>query len=348
MQRVLELSEKKYFSSLDGLRGIAVLCVLYQHMVLNKGMVAYLSLGYAGVGLFFVLSGFLIGTILIKERFKKDLGLTTTKRSIKKFYIRRSLRIFPIYYLILILLLLIGIPNTIYEDIYWYVSYTTNIRIVIEKHFFWPCSHFWTLAIEEQFYLIFPLLLFIIPSKHVLKLILGFISIGILSRFVLYFAGDYHYQLFTFCQFDFFGIGLFLAYLVINKKELFNNGYALLLAVAAYLFFLLPILSFKGKSLLLTVLPLLHISFFLLIQRSITIWSSSRFLNSKVLRYTGKISYGMYLYHPFISMLREYLIEISNTSIALIVDLILIYILASLSFYLIEKPINNLKDKYAY
>ncbi|WP_291275034.1 acyltransferase [Flavobacterium sp.] len=337
-----------YFSALDGIRGLALLAVMYEHLVVDKGWFINLHFGALGVGIFFVLSGFLIGNILIQQRYQKDVTNEPTKNILKVFYIRRSLRIFPVYYLLLLVMLLLGLPHYIYNYAEWYATYTANFKLIIDKFTVWPTSHFWTLSIEEQFYLVFPLLLFLTPAKNILKLIVGFIVAGVVSRMILHFQYNYFYDYFTLSAFDYFGFGLLLAYMRIHDIKLPYPSILLLLFLCLYIHLNFPIVDHKGKSFLLKTLPIFSIIFSLILYKSITDWKDSKILNNGVLRYTGKISYGMYLYHPFVPYIRKYFIEISDTYLALTIDVCLVYAIATLSFYAIEKPLNNLKGRFVY
>lgn len=139
----------KYFKQLDGLRFIAVFLVLIQHFATFVGR--HFSAGYYGVDLFFVISGFLITTILIKSN--EPFG-----RAYKKFIGRRTIRIFPIYYLTIFLLYIIG-DKDVHQWFIYCITYTYNYAW---NYFNIPVnsiSHFWSLGVEEQFYLFWPFII---------------------------------------------------------------------------------------------------------------------------------------------------------------------------------------------
>jgi peptidoglycan/LPS O-acetylase OafA/YrhL len=129
-------------------------------VILSQWLPGY-SIGIdAGIGvhIFFALSGFLISENLLKQK-TKIVGFKGLGRAFKIFYIRRSLRIFPIYYLVIILLLIV--PVVILADyVLWYLFYAVNI--MISRQHEWPgmFSHLWSLAVEEQFYLFWPAIIF--------------------------------------------------------------------------------------------------------------------------------------------------------------------------------------------
>lgn len=146
--------------SLDGLRGLAIALVILYHLNL-------VGFGWVGVQLFFVLSGFLITRLLLALREQPSLG-----SYLKIFYGRRALRIFPVYYLYLLLLLLLwwALPTAqqgpVAEQWRYAASYTSNWLGMTgghQKTYF--LDHFWSLPIEEQFYLFWPLLLFFTPRR---------------------------------------------------------------------------------------------------------------------------------------------------------------------------------------
>src|SRR5688572_7114217 len=151
-----------HIPALDGLRGIAVLIVLGFHIFPN-----HVKFGWAGVDLFFVLSGFLITGILLESK--------GTPNYYRNYLAKRTLRIFPLYYFFLIVFFivfpLVGYSDSIYNYDYlsstqsWYWLYIQNWRIFFDPHY--PgediISHFWSLAIEEQFYIFWPLVIYLIP-----------------------------------------------------------------------------------------------------------------------------------------------------------------------------------------
>jgi peptidoglycan/LPS O-acetylase OafA/YrhL len=167
------------YPDIDGLRGIAIIGVLCAHLLSGLSenhsipVVGFLlqsvSFGWAGVDLFFVLSGFLISSILMDMKGESSRW--------KTFYLRRTYRIFPLYYLALAVIAvaaLIGIfPSDKWDKLApaypYFLTYTNNFLIVINEGNYFPgLSHFWTLAIEEQFYLLWPAVIFLLPIRTVL------------------------------------------------------------------------------------------------------------------------------------------------------------------------------------
>ena len=170
----------KTFDSLNGFRGIAVLMVIWHHTTskLFAG-IQILHLGYLGVEFFFVISGFLITTLLLREKEK------TGKISLKHFYIRRSLRIFPIYYTIILVYFIVvniferGTPAGLgfMSNLKYYLTYTSNWFVELDQ----PRVIFylaWSLATEEQFYLVWPSIEKFLKERWVILAAIGMILVS--------------------------------------------------------------------------------------------------------------------------------------------------------------------------
>lgn len=168
-----------YIRSLDGLRAIAILLVMTFHAELTR-------FGWMGVQLFFVLSGFLITGILWREKTRPD----TAGNKLKKFWLRRSLRIFPLYFGYLAILGLIYLvrhfPSYYTTYIPWLATYTFNYTRTLPQWQGNPLfTHLWSLSIEEQFYLFFPLLVFFAPRKWIPRLMIAIVFVAPLIRWLL-------------------------------------------------------------------------------------------------------------------------------------------------------------------
>lgn len=151
---VPEPLQSSYFPALDGLRGLSILIVLLGHFGINKLIYKYRLLidGDIGVHIFFVISGFLITTLLLKEKLRNG------HISVRYFYIRRALRILPVAWLFLLFLVILNIVLRLHIftlDFIQAVCFVKNFPIGSSYY----TAHFWSLAVEEQFYLVFPVLL---------------------------------------------------------------------------------------------------------------------------------------------------------------------------------------------
>lgn len=148
----------------DGLRAVAAVAVVLSHCAAGRGALALLNskigLGALGVDLFFALSGFLITGILLGVR---DAG--SPARGLFRFYVRRALRIFPLYYLAFGLYFALDFQG-IRENAWWFVAYAVNVGKALGVTGWAPLNHFWTLAVEEQFYLLWPALVLAVPRDR--------------------------------------------------------------------------------------------------------------------------------------------------------------------------------------
>lgn len=141
--------------------------------------------GWVGVQIFFVLSGYLITSILLKD---KDRALGAY---LKRFYWRRSLRIFPLYFIFLIatavIFVAIGYPGSFARDWPFLATYTTNFGRLRDVDIGAQSIHLWSLAVEEQFYLVWPLAVYFLPATAFKRLIVGLLLFCPLARFLMYF-----------------------------------------------------------------------------------------------------------------------------------------------------------------
>lgn len=159
---ILNKPAKIHYNSLDGFRALAITIVIFAHLNFNsESKIASFFSGGFGVSIFFVISGFLITSLLLTEQAE------TGDISLRKFYARRSLRIFPVAYLFIVVMLIMNIYFNLHispVEFYSAALYITNTSFLLTAtknvHHYWSyLGHFWSLSVEEQFYLLFPLLL---------------------------------------------------------------------------------------------------------------------------------------------------------------------------------------------
>lgn len=347
-----------FIGQLDSFRFLAVLLVIISHWapdsVLNK-----LPNGYLGVTFFFVLSGFLISSNLLLARESVKSKKTSNRKALVSFYIRRSLRIFPLYYLVLFLLWIF--KREVFEgNILWYLCYASNFLFFFHQVWQHMLSHFWSLAVEEQFYIIWPFLLLFTQNKKLLSLLIATVvlSMGYKLCMNLFFSNVLYSQLLPIAAFDAFGLGAILAYQhilgrsfrLMKIKNLLWVIPVLVLSLGFYIYGYTKPLSF--------IFPYAAI---LIIHQSITGFTglAGRFLNNQTIMFLGKISYGLYIYHNFIPWLvrcfrgteKTYVLNVkpflsdwhpSSLSLMLMQFFLLVGI-ASASWYGFERPLNNLK-----
>ena len=356
-----------HFNQLDGLRCIAVMSVLICHWV-TYNFVVLIPLGSMGVNLFFVLSGFLISRILFlskEENYNKSLWVP-----IKNFYIRRTLRIFPVYYILIGFLFLFNFP-AVRNNIVWLLTYTFNIKFglpgVWESNELNVLVHLWSLSVEEQFYLFFPFLILLIPQRKIKAFLFFVIIAAVVSRLILILidAPPNSVYVFTSTCFDAFGIGALLAYYLLYEPELLKKIVSknYLLAFFAVVYVCSIIYSRKyienyGECRTILERFLFSVACFWLVGKAV--FSSytgrfKRFLERPSVIYIGKISYGLYLYHHFAqfffrsigSPYYKFRDATNNDMLAsVLLYFIATMIVASLSWHFIENPINRLKLKF--
>jgi peptidoglycan/LPS O-acetylase OafA/YrhL len=316
------------------------------------------------VWLFFTLSGFLITNILLNQKIKAEEQEDTNKfKTLKSFYIRRTLRIFPIYYLTVLVLYLINFGN-VRERLVWFVTYTINLYYFKTGALDGYECHFWSLAVEEQFYLIWPLTILLVPRRHELKTILTFIFIGILTPVTLLMMGYTFLDAFPLVCFSSLGAGALLSYYYCRQPEKLASFLDLKknpLWIGSFVFFVFIIylqLPYDRQFWVWKVFIQAAASFvFAWFVGKAGIGFSGlakRILENKFLVYTGKISYGIYIYHIFVWVfLRDWLEQFAffnsiNIYLQFFIYFAATLAFASLSWSFVEKPINNLKNKFNY
>ncbi|MEM6735086.1 MAG: acyltransferase [Bacteroidota bacterium] len=345
----------KYYPTLDGLRFFAVFLVIISHWLPDSHMLNYLPNGAIGVTIFFVLSGYLISKILFVYKDKIINQEVTFRKAISTFVIRRSFRIFPIYYILIFFLFFYGY-RSIQEYLIYYLSYTSNILFFNQKELAGTVSHLWTLAVEEQFYLFWPILILLTNGRYLKGIIYVSIILSTLAELILT-DSDPFYSLLTFTTFHSFGLGALVAYCQIFEKhntlKLKRNMIGLSLVVIALL---IAQYYFKEQYIVTdrTAISLFSSLLILQLTTNETDHIINRFLSFKIFVFVGKISYGVYLFHTFIpgftlsfiSRISDNLKFEDQAPVLFVIQFVLLILLCSLSWYLIEMPINRLKAKF--
>lgn len=144
------VGKPQHARQLDSVRAFAAIAVILHHEGPFPRMPFFRDLGNDGVARFFVLSGFLITGILLRARDDAERGGVGVAAVLRAFYARRSLRIFPLYYLVLFALVAFGVAN-IRQSAAWHALYLSNVLSARNGHYVFPL-HFWSLSVEEQFY----------------------------------------------------------------------------------------------------------------------------------------------------------------------------------------------------
>jgi peptidoglycan/LPS O-acetylase OafA/YrhL len=323
-------------SGLDGLRAIAVTSVMVYHFI--PGVDRFAPLGSIGVRLFFVLSGFLITRILLASR-NQDTGSAW-----RTFYIRRSLRIFPLFYLVLALAWAMNI-SPVRSTIGWHVPYLTNAYLFERGSWHGSISHLWSLAVEEQFYLVWPWLMLLVPEHRIPRLIMAMMCVAPISRLMI--GGPMNAVLPTSCL-DALGAGALLAFpkaRTVMSRIGALAGFPLLIGGCG--------LRYRGFNPVPIEVALdlgVSLTSAWIVGRVSTSGRGARFLQWKPLVCLGTISYGVYLFHGFVSYVTgRYVVGLFDrpwpTRFVLLSSVTIA--LASISWFLLEAPMLAFKERFA-
>ena len=354
----------KHVPALDGLRGVAMLMVVVYHFFRKEEFVGpylkhFINLGWVSIDMFFVLSGFLIGGILLETKGRKYF--------FRDFFVRRSLRVFPLYYgSIIILFTLIAIfPSEKYsyfvENKWYFWTYTHNILFAFDG---WPRSdvinHFWTMAVEEQFYLVCPFVIYFLSRRNV-GLICG---LAIVTAVIVRFnnPSNPYSHVFTLARKDALAIGVLTAILIRNRKTFLEKNTARIFWVSVAI--LMTLFWIEGGTRHKYVLiaqfgfTLASIIAACLITSSYSVGGLGntlrQVLGSAPLQFFGRYSYGIYIYHwilyrtahPVVSEQLQNLGLPGANTISLFIALGLTVILSVITYHGFELPFLRLKSHF--
>jgi peptidoglycan/LPS O-acetylase OafA/YrhL len=363
--------DDSYIPVLDGVRGIAIAMVLVFHFWQGSGVydlpagvqsvLRLLGIGQKGVDLFFVLSGFLITGILLRTK--------GAPHYFRNFYARRALRIFPLYYAVLLVCLIGGValsvPLYAWTKMWWYLLYLQNVAGT-----FWPTSvagpeHFWSLAVEEHYYLFWPLVVLLFSRRALVNVCLALILGAVLIR-ALFIAMGLDVFTFTLCRLDTLALGSLLAIVFTSNWHWtavvkWTRRLVLPLGCAAFASYF--VLSGAGNPIVQTVkysLFALLCAFALVLALAPHAGNPMPAIASwACLRAMGKTSYAMYVFHPFIyplvlgrlyrsvwSPLRGMLWPSLILEFVLVVGLTILT--SRLSWAAFERPLLKVKDRFRY
>lgn len=356
------VTEKLHFKGLNGIRAIAALLVLIAHInqfinlfKLESGQYFFTGMASYAVTLFFVLSGYLITYLLLKEKEKYN------SISFKDFYIRRILRIWPVYYGVIILALSLIIivpalqanyPNLTKTFIY-YSLFIANIGYALNLGFI-TITPLWSVGSEEQFYLFWPIL--VNYSEKILHTLTAFAIIFILTKLALrIFENGFFYSMMGYFSFDAMAIGGIGAYWVYSNDSKLKIIYNFYLQLAAWAFFIFSC-AYKPIHIASVLDSEIHACVYLIMIINVstnpkTILS----LENVFFNYIGKISYGIYVYHMTIIyviylFLGNFMGNMENKLLAYCLTYILVTIFtiafAASSYWLMETKILSFKEKF--
>ena len=361
--RGITIGSLHHMTQLDGLRALAVLSVLFSHFGAQDNLLAHcLPWGPMGVRLFFVLSGFLITGILLRCREQKCSEQASGWHLLRNFYARRFLRIFPVYYAILFTLALINL-RPVREYFWWHLSYTSNIIYAWQGEFNGPGSHFWSLAVEEQFYLIWPLLILFMPQRWLMRLSVGVVALAVGFRSLGVWLGynDLALQILPFGCLDSLGLGSLLAVLTAggrnwspSARRFANTSFWCGLLLMAFLSLADGTAWGHKLGVALQVLgmALVFVALVAWAAQGMAGWAG-KFLSWRPLVYIGKISYGLYLYHGFMLAVGPREFDFFGfhdfyPRFGAMFNSVVSILVAAASWHFFEAPINRLKERFSY
>lgn len=340
-----------FLKGLNGLRALAALAVLASHIMRHYGGRG-LDLAGFGVTVFFALSGFLITLLLIKEKEK------TASVSIRKFYIRRILRIWPLYYLYIALALAAG--YFIFAETYttrqvlFYVFFLPNVPFIVGPGIN-LLLHYWSLGVEEQFYFFWP---FVVKKflPHFLWFSLVFITAFIAVKVFLnrYYGGySIPYTFIYVCRFDCMAIGGLGAYLFYYHPAYTRALHHIVFQGMAWGVMLLVFLNRFHVFSIIDHEIVAGVTVVLIVNQVANPKSLIK-LENKVFDYLGKISFGIYVYHPLLIAITAYLFAANgfattgvNGGLFAAIIVATTLLTAHISYRYFELQFLHLKEKFA-
>lgn len=367
-----------HIPALDGLRGVAILLVMLIHFGAQAGLpplfhrLAYM--GWVGVDLFFVLSGFLISKILMESK--------NSPSYFKNFYMRRALRIFPLYYFILFVGIFV-LPLYLSEEVVktyfdgsisgagYLFAYMTNFSLVfIPGLTFGVFGHFWSLAIEEHFYLLWPAVVKWQGKNRLIAICTGIMAFSLLTRIGWLSTGQGWggAYLLTFCRIDSLACGALLALWIDGRSQeemlrYFVKARRLLKHwawVMIILFFLInpfyPSHWFV-VTVGLTMLAIVAACFVLICLNEMPTTKIKTTMQLKWLKWFGKYSYGIYVVHFPIATIMRVVTPVSELKeycpllggwLFVLAGIILSSMVAWCSYHVLERPFLRMKNRFAY
>jgi peptidoglycan/LPS O-acetylase OafA/YrhL len=370
---MIDTKGRVYFKNLDALRCLAAFMVVFLHIyegwhgyfshpdfipldenhaITKEGMFidTFFRNGSLGVDIFFLISGFLITYLLIAEKTQ------TGTIHVKFFYFRRMLRIWPLYFFILIITpFVISWLGKKSPDYLPNIFFLNNFLCIATKEWTYPFSHLWSICIEEHFYIFWPLLISVVPFKRLSEVLIGIVMISIFYRFYIYYTNDNWYfkiYLHTISRMDALAIGGLAAIHHFKKPfgfEINRLPRVMLLFIAIFLLVIdyhfnwegLFLASFK-KYIYLILFGYLMLNFS---------FNSRPLINPPFwVNYLGKISYGIYMYsNILVTVIAEKIMivfELDSFLLFAVMNIAFTILISAISYEFFEKHFLKLKTKF--
>lgn len=342
----------KYRPEIDGLRAIAVCSVILYHSNIEILNFELLKGGYLGVDIFFVISGYLITSIILSEL------KTTNQFSFKNFYLRRIRRILPALLLVILFSLPFGwyllLPNNFVDfinSIFFSLGFSSNYFFHYsgqiygaENGLFKPFLHTWSLSVEEQFYILFPLILYVI-FKYFNRYLVIFLFVGLITSLGMAELASRNHP-----SFNFYSLftrtwemltGSILAFYEkdhVNDKK-YNHKISNFLQSLGVIIIIVSVILFNNDThhpSIFTIFPITGVCLLIIFSNSNTI--ITKLLSSKLFVSIGLISYSLYLWHfPIFAFARNQYIFENNKFILILITLIL----SIISYFFVERPARD-------
>jgi peptidoglycan/LPS O-acetylase OafA/YrhL len=344
-----------YQPQFDGLRALAVITVMLDHFsagVPNFPLPDSIRLGATGVRLFLVLSGYFITASLCRARGRIEAGGLSVRHALGSFYWRRFLRILPAYGLFTIIGLVLNL-GTIRHHWGWMLTGTVNLLIAWSNT--WPpaISHLWSICVQEQFYLFWPLMILLLPRRWMLGAILAVALTGVAFRIgcVMFSVPMIARWVLPFGSLDSLAAGAALGWCGGRLRA--SRASWLIGAVCVSMLLLAALWRDGDPARLKSVLvePLEAGAFVVLVARTATGFHGwvARFLTLPGLVFAGRISYGLYIYHVLVAMLFDlwmpqplrWLLVVPSARLTMFG--IVTLLVAAVSWRLLEEPVNRFR-----
>lgn len=363
----------RHIPALDGLRGLAILLVTLFRFIkqfkeidgpLDETATRLMTQGYRGVDLFFVLSGFLITGILYDTK--------QAPHYFRDFYVRRSLRIFPLYYAVLLVLLAASLlaPQAVANSPFaksadnapWLWFYGANIVQSLQNSWMLgPLNHFWSLAVEEHFYLVWPLATYYLSRRQAMTLCVALAGIALALRAALAAQGqNVAAEVLTFCRMDALCMGALLSLYLRGPVKPSTATWTICFSTAASAAVLLMLYGLSRRFLTIadTLVPVFCVGAIYCAVAGTKTSPVRSLMECGPLRMLGRYSYGMYVYQSILIPLVPMSLAASTFAVAapsllvakigyVAIMSVVTLLLAMISFHCFEQPFLQWKDRLA-